>query len=229
MQTMLTEIDERNNFLIDIIIGLKNRGRKVFVFGLRIDHLKMLKEKVDEDIVHNNQEHMYSTKLYVGETKKQERKDAEKNGDILFASFKLTNKGLDIPRMDVVVYASPIKRDDLLEQSTGRMLRLEKFDDLVNVPLVIDIWDDISIYKKWGYMRNRYYKKENWYIENYKINDECITKEKVDEILDNINNDDFINNNLLKTCMDEKKEENIEMEKVESVKSNFMRNYGNRT
>lgn len=203
MQKMLKDIPERNNLLINIIIGLKNKGRKVFIFCSRVKHAIYLKECVDEDIINNQQQHMYSTKLLIGDSTPIERADAAKNGDLIFASFKLTNKAIDIPRMDTVVYASPVKRDDLMEQSSGRMLRKSKLSELTNIPLVIDIVDELSIYENWGFNRIRYYKKEDWFVNNYKVIDDQLQNcpdntNIVQHILQNIDDDDFINNNLIK-------------------------------
>ena len=66
----------------------------------------------------------------MGSCKKLERKEAEKNGDIIFATLKIAEEGIDISRLDTVIYALPIKLHKRLEQSSGRILRLEKYDDL---------------------------------------------------------------------------------------------------
>ena len=46
----------------------------------------------------------------MGSTKKGERKMAEKDGDIIFATLQLAEEGLDIDRLDTILLALPIKQ-----------------------------------------------------------------------------------------------------------------------
>ena len=141
----------------------------------------------------------------MGCSKKSERKIAEKSGDIIFATLKLAEEGLDISRLDAIVYALPIKQEKQLTQSAGRILRLEKYDDLINVPLIIDIADELSNFNRWTSDRDYVYKKEHFYVQDYKFNDIEYSYKKTDElnknpmdiIFDDLEDEDFIEKNLV--------------------------------
>lgn len=205
MKTNLMNINTRNNLIVNIINKLKTIGRKIFIFSERVDHLVFLKKKVDEIILENNEGHIYTTCFYMGSSKKSERKIAEKSGDIIFATLKLAEEGLDISRLDTIIYALPIKQEKQLTQSAGRILRLEKYDDLINVPLIIDIADQLSNFKKWTSDRNHVYKRDNFFVQDYYYNDneynyrdiDDTNKNPMDIIFSDLNDEEFIEKNLI--------------------------------
>ena len=91
-------------------------------------------------------------------------------------------------------------------QSSGRILRLEKYDDLINIPLVIDIADDLSCFQGWTRTRNTYFKKEDWLVQDYYFEDDKYlfndkdnkTHDPFNLIFNNIDDDDFIEKNLIR-------------------------------
>ena len=201
----LTKHNIRNNIIINIIDVLKCKGRKIFVFSDRVEHLKILKEATDSIINSKNENHMYKTNYFIGKCKKMERVEASKYGDIIFATLKIAEEGIDISRLDTVIYALPIKQEKRLEQSSGRILRLEKYEDLINIPLVIDISDQLSLFSKWSNYREEYYTKENWFVQNYYFNDNNYFYQKNENqnedpfklIFNNIDDEKFIEENLI--------------------------------
>ena len=108
----------------------------------------------------------------MGSTKKGERKMAEKDGDIIFATLQLAEEGLDIDRLDTILLALPIKQAKTVTQSIGRIWRKDKLNDITSIPLVLDISDLLSIYQKWSSKRNEIYALNNWYIQNFYFEDE---------------------------------------------------------
>jgi len=104
MEDNLISIKSRNNLLINIINTLKGLGRKIFVFSTRIEHLELLKTSIDKIIDEQGENHIYNTYYYMGKTKKGERKMAEKNADIIFATLKLAEEGLDISILDTILF-----------------------------------------------------------------------------------------------------------------------------
>ncbi len=196
---------ERNILITKIIDRLKSVGRKIFVFSSRVEHLEMLKKLTDEIISKNKEEHIYKTFYYIGNTKENERKLAEKNADIIFATLQLAEEGLDITRLDTVIYALPYnKQEKTLVQSIGRILRNESVENYLQLPLVIDICDVLSIYHKWGNFREKIYIKKKWYLQEYYwndndfvFNDDNKDKLPMNIMFDDIEDEDFIENNLI--------------------------------
>ena len=226
----ITKINTRNNLIINLINSLKNFGRKILILSYRVEHLECLKNLIDKIIVDNDEAHIYNSYYYMGKTKKGEKKLAEKDGDIIFATMQLAEEGLDISHLDTIIFALPvsiqkeknkIKSDKTLIQSIGRILRNDKLENLTQIPLVIDISDMFSIYKTWSSKRNEVYNNKKWFIQNYYWDDSNYiyntnddkTKKPMDIILNDIIDEDFIEKNLILT-------ENDNIEKIKSVSEN---------
>lgn len=99
----------------------------------------------------------------MGQSKKakEERKKALKQLnagelDCIFASYKLSAEGLDVPNLRYVVFATPEKNSTTIIQSAGRVGR--KAEGKV-FGTVIDFVDAFGMYKGWAKKRLGYYKK----------------------------------------------------------------------
>ena len=198
MKTNLIKINTRNDLIIQIIIKLKNIGRKIFVFSDRIEHLTTLKEGVDLILTENN---LYNTNtcFYMGKTSKNDKEFAEQKGDIIFVSIKLGEEGLDIGHLDCVLFALPFKQEKTITQVIGRILRKEILENLLQIPMVIDICDSFSIFKNWNIKRNTVYKKNKYFIQDYyfEYNDLDNNNLTMDNIFDDIIDEQFIEKNLI--------------------------------
>lgn len=225
MTENLTKIKTRNQLIVSMINTLKGMGRKILVLSYRVEHLEFLKQMVDEKIKADGETHIYNSYFYMGKTKRGEKKLAEKDGHIIFATMQLAEEGLDISHLDTVIFALPvsiqkdkkkkgkIKSSKALIQSIGRILRNDKLEDLTQIPLVIDLSDMFSIYSGWSDKRNEVYGKKNWYIQNYYwedlnfLNSSNLNKNKpngdkkkyMNLMFDDITDEDFIEKNLMIT------------------------------
>jgi superfamily II DNA or RNA helicase len=175
MISNLLEIESRNKHIINIIDQLrKDPNRKVLVLSERKNHLKLLKKEVDKliqldvdaNIILENE---CKTYFYTGDCKRQERYECEQYCDIAFATYQMASEGLDIDRLNCVLLASP-KKD--INQSVGRILR----KDTGVRPLVIDIVDNLSMFKSQALKRQKFY-KDSKYLQHfyYMSNDEIIS------------------------------------------------------
>jgi superfamily II DNA or RNA helicase len=207
----LIHIKERNNLIVNILNTLKSMGRKIFVLSSRVEHLETLKNAIDKIIGEAGESHIYNTYYYMGRSKKGERKLAEKNGDIIFATQQLAEEGLDISRLDTIIIGLPIKKEKTLVQSIGRILRNDTLEVLTMVPVVIDMSDLLSIYTKWSDKRDTVYCEKNWYIQNFYWEDnkylyktsENKEKKPMNIMFDDIMDEEFIEKNLIiKTPLD---------------------------
>lgn len=215
MIDIMAELKSRNDLIIKLIDTLKNLGRKILILSYRVEHLELIKSAIDEKIKSDGETHIYNSYFYMGKTKKGERRMAEKDGDIIFATMQLAEEGLDIPHLDTILFALPvpikkeketkIKYDKTLIQSVGRILRNDKLEVLTQIPLVIDIVDILSIYQTWSKKRDEVYGKKNWYQQLYYWTDdryiyqhnEDKTKDPMDILFEDVQNEEFIENNLI--------------------------------
>lgn len=214
----LAKIQSRNKLIINMVNTLKNLGRKMLILSYRVEHLVKLKSMIDVIIQNDGEQHIYNTYFYMGDTKKGERKMAEKDGDIIFATMQLAEEGLDIAHLDTILFALPvsiqkekgsgnIKSDKTLIQSVGRILRNDKLNELTQIPLVIDISDILSIYQGWSRKRDEVFDKKNWYVQYYHYadndyiykSDQSTDKNPMNIIFDDITDEEFIEKNLITT------------------------------
>tara|TARA_B110000971_G_C20000494_1_gene496571 strand:+ start:469 stop:1923 length:1455 start_codon:yes stop_codon:yes gene_type:complete len=151
----------RNIFINDIIKKEYEKGRKILVLGDRREYLntteKWIKENISSDIVGQ----------YVGGMKPSELRDSQEK-DIILGTFSMASEGMDIPKLNTIVLASP--KSDVV-QSIGRILR-EKADVRVHHPLVIDFKDthpNLGMFDKQCEKRIKYYKKCNHEINYYQM------------------------------------------------------------
>ncbi|QKF93860.1 helicase [Fadolivirus algeromassiliense] len=177
MITNMYKMENRNKFIVNIINGLRKKDeRKTLVLSGRIEHLKMLKQGIDELIAKDVADGLcdqdeIKTSFYIGGMKDYQLKDSAES-DILFATYSMAEEGLDIDGLNTLILATPKKN---IIQSIGRIMRKPIQEGDVN-PLIIDIIDDLSCFKSWGDQRIKYYKSKNYTINSYKaFNDNLIT------------------------------------------------------
>lgn len=169
MVNNLVGMKRRNAVLIKLIDTLrKDPNRKILVLSERKStHLPILKDAVDALIKKDIEDQVIfddecKTYYYTGDTKQKHKTEAEEYADIIFATYQMAQEGLDIPKLNTIILATP-KKD--VVQAVGRILRkvLENGDIR---PLVIDISDNMSIFPKQANIRETFYTK-NDYIMNY--------------------------------------------------------------
>lgn len=176
MISNICNISERNELIKNIIIKLlENPKRNIMVLSGRIEHIKQLKNLVDNKLIELNLNIL--TKFYIGSSSDIEREDAKLNGKVLFASYNIASEGLDIPRLNTIILASPQKD---IKQSIGRIMR--KIHDNDCNPLIIDINDTINPFKKYANQKIKLYKNSNYQYEIIDVNE-------------NLDNFDFLNQN----------------------------------
>ena len=244
MTENITKIKTRNQLTVNIIDVLKSMGRKILVLSYRVEHLELLKKMVDDKIKLDGESHIYNSYFYMGKTKRGEKRLAEKDGHIIFATMQLAEEGLDISHLDTVIFALPvsiqkdkknkkkIKSSKALIQSIGRILRNDKLEDLTQIPLVVDLSDMFSIYSSWSNKRNEIYAKKNWYLQNYYwedlefLNSSSVLSKEGDKkikpmniMFDDITDEDFIEKNLM-ISDEEAKKMNIQDKKDELNEQN---------
>jgi len=110
---------------------------------------------------------------YVGGMKPDALRDSQEK-DIILGTFSMASEGMDIPKLNAIILASP-KSD--VEQSVGRIFR-EKACDRTHHPLIIDIIDDFSMFKRQSEKRQTMYRKMNFKLFLNGSNEELIKVKK---------------------------------------------------
>jgi len=165
----ITSIGRRNKFIVNIIESiLKENNRKIIILSDRVEHLKLLKTRLD------NRNLTITTDFYIGGMKDIARKQAEL-AQVIFATYGMASEGLDIPDLNTLFLVTSRRE---IEQAVGRITR--KINPEIR-PLIFDFTDQLPCFVKQGYNRRKLYKKFG-----YEIN-----------IIDVINNEIINNKNLL--------------------------------
>jgi superfamily II DNA or RNA helicase len=157
----LIEIQNRNKLIVDLIISLSQQKRKILVLTDRIQHVKCLCKMLKLNQYKGN----YSP--YIGTEMDENAKKKALESDIVIATIKSFGEGIDKSDLDTLILATPKRHveenieknvygSSVFTQIIGRIFR--KKHDILH-PLVVDIWDDFSVFKNQGYSRLFYYKK----------------------------------------------------------------------
>jgi superfamily II DNA or RNA helicase len=131
VKTALTQDPRRNRLLLEMCLELTGAGRYVLCLSDRVAHLQELLSDFQRKCPPGIQ-----ASLYVGGQKREERVRAETQCQMLFGTFAMAQEGLDVPRLDTLILASPASD---ITQAVGRILRpcADK-----QAPLVVDVQDD---------------------------------------------------------------------------------------
>lgn len=180
MENSLCAFPDRNKLIVDAMRKIleSEDGRKIILFSSRRDdkHLGFIKELLEQTPIIKKNGEIATHGYYMGRkaiTKKKHNeglKDSESK-DIIMATISIGKEGLDIPKINTIIFATPIKGFELkkvngkmvesqttIEQTIGRILR-EPPQFRTHIPIVIDIVDNFSNYIKWCYTRNAFYKR----------------------------------------------------------------------
>lgn len=154
MINVLGACDDRTNFILEILQKtLANEPtRNVIVLSDRRTHLDTMKRSLKLL--------GYECGLYVGGMSAK-LLDQSKGCRIILGTYSMVSEGFDLAKLDTLVLATP-KGD--VEQSVGRIQRKQTLEDTDNIPLVIDIVDDYSLFKVQAEKRYRFYKKKQYNI-----------------------------------------------------------------
>ena len=112
LTTILAEDEERNDIILDILEKCKNNY--TLVLGDRLTQLKYLQEKIGYGVridgTMTSKKKKEQREQYI-----QDMRDGKEN--LLFATYGLAKEGLDIPRLDRLILASPHRDKATLIQS----------------------------------------------------------------------------------------------------------------
>ena len=191
METNISNFEPRTNFIISLIPKLINNGRKILILTSRRDHIADLLIKIE-------QQGIATCGPYVGGMKESALEET-KQKQILVATYSMAEEGFDCQSLNTLIMATPKKN---LEQCAGRILRQKK-NERTHTPLIIDILDDFSNFKRWFKQRLKHYENKNYKLSYYDIDGQDTKFKVITEKLipwkcnstDNDNNDNNTKNN----------------------------------
>lgn len=147
--SVLCDNYDRNKLILDTLNKLSGY---TIVISERVNQLEYLCENTKNSI------------FISGKTPKKQREkliEEFRQGKykVLFASYSLVAEGLDIPMLENLVMASPVKDQRLVVQAIGRCQRPYGNKKIANI---YDLVDDVSMLDKFYSKRKAVYKKEGW-------------------------------------------------------------------
>jgi len=154
MINAICDFPPRNALIVETLKDIfeSEPDRKVLILSDRRRHLQILEQMIRDA-------NLGTVGYYVGGMKEADLKASE-GQKILLGTFALASEGMDVPTLNTLVLASPVTS---IEQPIGRIQR-QKAHERLYTPLVVDVWDQFSIFRNQGWRRLAFYKKNQYKI-----------------------------------------------------------------
>jgi superfamily II DNA or RNA helicase len=216
MLSELVQMPKRNKLVIEIIKNLIQEKRKILILSDRRIHLTTLKNLFDIDPLIS-----FTVGMFVGQMKITEL-EKSKACDVILATYSAFSEGVSVKDLNTLILITPKKfighlknttknESGKMEQIVGRIFRKEHIDIH---PMIVDLFDNFSVYKNQANQRKTFYKQhfnkisikeqtinlDDFTIDEININ--CLksksnSKKQNDEDDDNINTS---HSQLYNTC-----------------------------
>lgn len=161
MITNLTLIKKRNGFIQILLEVLFDMGRNVLCLTSRLKQITALKKRLEK----SDKGTKDNVGIYIGGMKAHELQESSTK-QIILGTFEMAQEGLDLDNLNVLVMCTP---KSAVRQCVGRILRKKIFE---TNPIVIDICDiDNEVFAKQANTRKRYFEKQEYRIQDFKVAD----------------------------------------------------------
>lgn len=160
----ITTDPERNKLIAGKV--MEEKGHSCIILSDRLEQLETIRNMLPYEM---QEQTVYINGKMTSKSAKAEREHAIEDmragkKKILFASYSLCREGLDIPCLDRLFMASPVKDPAVVEQSVGRIRRTSEGKN--DVPIVFDFKDkNIGMCVGWYKKRCTTYRKIDAEIE----------------------------------------------------------------
>lgn len=144
--------DARNLILVQNAVKAALTGRHVLILSERVNHVEILYRQLVKELIPRN----ITVGMLIGEMC-QAMREKHQTSQVLVATNKLLGTGFNNPRMDTLIFATPIQA---VEQPAGRIRRMhpDKKD-----PIIVDPFDSCcSLSVKLAKSRWKRYRFKNW-------------------------------------------------------------------
>ena len=151
----LAEHRKRNDKIVVDLMTLSIEGHSIILLSDRVGHLQELYEMLPQN-------YKQDAVVLHGKVKKADREQAlddmrNKKKHILLATYQLAKEGLDVPCLDRLLLATPVKDYAIVVQSVGRISRVCEGK---GTPVVYDYVDDIGFLQGMWKKRCTSYRKD---------------------------------------------------------------------
>lgn len=157
MMNNISSNEDRTDLIVEYIKDLvRDPKRQILVVSHRCQHLKDIYKKLSELEIDSG--------LFMGKMKDEER-DATLHKQVILGIYSLTAEAFNCEKLNTLIMATPCSNNwktQKFKQIMGRILRKEHD---IN-PIVVDIFDNFSIYKSRYQGRRRYYTNDPYYYIN---------------------------------------------------------------
>ena len=143
MVTLISELNSRNELVIDIVKNCIGDGRRVLILCDRREQCQWFNSQFQSEI----------SGLYMGGMSESSLNESAKK-KVIVATFAMAQEGLDIPVLDTCILASP--HSDVT-QAVGRIMR--ETAGKTNSPLIFDIVDKWSLFYAMYNKRLAFYRR----------------------------------------------------------------------
>ena len=150
MVTQISELNSRNELIVDIIKNCLGDGRRILVLSDRREHCLWVNSQFESEM----------SGLYIGGMTEAELNETAKK-KVIVATFAMAQEGLDIPVLDTCILTSP--HSDVT-QAVGRIMR--ETAGKANSPLIYDIVDRWSLFYAMYNKRLAFYKRAGFQCGN---------------------------------------------------------------
>lgn len=160
MITNLIHIKRRNRMIINLIEELFDQGKNILCLTGRIKQVNLFHR-----LLNLSEYTKGNVGKYIGGMSEMELAESATK-QIILGTYSMAEEGLDIENLNVVILCTS---KSAIKQSVGRILRKDVYEEH---PIVIDIIDiDNQIFKNQARIREVYYKKQHYHIQEFKISD----------------------------------------------------------
>lgn len=155
MLNALVNDTHRNLIIAERIKKCYDDDRYIIVLTDRIKQLQILHVMLINKGMPDNK-----MGYYIGTSSKAERA-VSSEARIILSTYSMAKEGLDIPRLDTLVMATP--KGDIV-QASGRVQR--KHADK-KTPLIIDVVDTFSVFEQLRWKRWAFYRREGFHCQTF--------------------------------------------------------------
>jgi superfamily II DNA or RNA helicase len=164
--TQVIECEARNQVIDEVLKEMvSSPERRILVLSDRRSHLERIAGGLPAGTTFG---------YYVGGMKSEGREEGARTAQVILGTYAMASEAMNIKTLNAMVMASPRKK---IEQSTGRILRVQKGDRVVE-PLIVDIVDSHSVYQGQWFKRRVYYRKCKYKIVDPQARGKAIAVEE---------------------------------------------------